>query len=661
MSEPGLIVLGTDTGIGKTYAAAALVAAWRARGEPAFPMKPVQTGADGDRAPDLDFCLAAAGIPCDAELYERLAPYRFPLPASPHLAARAAGTSIDATRILDAYHALRAEGRFLVVEAAGGALVPLTDALLQLDLLLEFRLPFLLVARPGLGTLNHTLLTLEALRARHARVLGIVLQEASTDAWGTVEQDNHATLARLYPDLVVHRFPHVRAGDSHALRAAGQDLLDALDADPLPSWDRDHVWHPYTRASSLAEGVPRIVRGEGIYLIDHTGRRYVDAIASWWCAALGHGHPRLVMAIERQAAALQHSILANLTHPPATELARRLACLMPTPDRHVLFAGDGAGAVEQALKIAVQYWSNVGVPQRTRFASLRGAYHGDTLGAMAVGYQDEWHRSFRPLLPDVVRLDLPAVDTRVRDWEQTLHPYREELAAVIVEPLCLGAAGMQMYPASALRALATWCRKHDVLLIDDEIAMGFGRTGRWFAFEHAGIDPDLVCVGKALTGGTLAMSATIAKDFLYRSFTDLPVDRTLQHGHTFCGNPIAAAAANAALEVYREIDAPARAAALGRRMAERLSRLRGRPGVRDVRTLGLLGAVELEPEPTPQPVTPLETRPHRIRRRLQADGILLRPLGTVLYLMPPLTIREDELDGLTTCFVNSIEAELSER
>ena len=216
---------------------------------------------------------------------------------------------------------------------------------------------------------------------------------------------------------------------------------------------------------------------------------------------------------------------------------------------------------------------------------------------MAVGYQDQWHRPFQPLLPDVVRLDLPVADAGFRDWERTLQPHREELAAVIVEPLCLGAAGMRMYPASTLRELATWCREHDVLLIDDEIAMGFGRTGRWFAFEHAGIDPDLVCVGKALTGGTLPMSATIAKDFLYQSFTDRPVDRTLQHGHTFCGNPIAAAAANAALEVYEEIDAPARAAALGARMAERLNMLRGRPGVRDVRTLGLIGAVELEPEP----------------------------------------------------------------
>ncbi|HMP76449.1 MAG TPA: adenosylmethionine--8-amino-7-oxononanoate transaminase [Kiritimatiellia bacterium] len=433
------------------------------------------------------------------------------------------------------------------------------------------------------------------------------------------------------------------------------------------------MWHPYTRASTLAEGaVPIIVRGEGIYLIDDAGRRYVDAISSWWCAALGHGHPRLVAAIQRQAAELQHSILANLTHPQAAELARRLAHLMPSPDRHVLFASDGASAVEQALKISVQYWSNVGRPQKRRFACLHGAYHGDTLGAMAVGYLDEWHRPFKPMLAEAVQLAIGNCQLPI----QELARHRDELAAVIVEPLCLGAAGMRMYPAEHLRALGDWCKANEVLLIVDEIAMGFGRTGRWFAFEHAGVDPDLVCVGKALTGGTLPMSATIAKDFLHATFTDQPVDHTLQHGHTFCGNPIAAAAANEALQIYGEIDAPARAAELGARLARRLEPLRGQPGIADVRSLGLIGVVELEPEAATacrppssgdapfsggrravgvDPASP--SRPHRIRLRLQNDGILLRPLGNVLYLMPPLVISEQELDALADAFVSAIREE----
>lgn len=425
----------------------------------------------------------------------------------------------------------------------------------------------------------------------------------------------------------------------------------------ISSWDQAHVWHPYTRLSTLAAGAPPvIVRGEGIYLIDNTGRRYVDAISSWWCAALGHGHPRLIAAIQRQAAELQHSILANLTHPQAAELAHRLAHLMPTSDRHILFASDGASAVEQALKIALQYWHNIGRPERARFACLHGAYHGDTFGAMAVGYLDAWHRPFRGLLAEAIQLPMRDAATGMEEWAPLLQSHRDTLAAVIVEPLCLGAAGMRVYPAEALRALGDWCRAHEVLLIVDEIAMGFGRTGRWFAFEHAGIDPDLVCVGKALTGGTLPMSATIAKDYLYETFTDQPVDHTLQHGHTFCGNPIAAAVANEALRIYEEIDAPRRAATLGARLASAVEALRDVRGVSDVRTLGLIAAVELEQETARHPSG--ITRPHRIRLRLHEQGVLLRPLGDVLYLMPPLIIRETELDDLAERFAAALRAEL---
>ncbi len=421
-------------------------------------------------------------------------------------------------------------------------------------------------------------------------------------------------------------------------------------------WDRAHVWHPYTKASTLEAGpAPVIVRGDGIYLVDAEGRRFVDAISSWWCAALGHGHPRIVAAIQRQAGVLQHSILANLTHPQAAELAARLAGLMPTRERRVLFASDGASAVEQALKIAVQYWSNVGRGAKRKFACLHTAYHGDTLGAMAVGYLEEWHRPFRSLLAEVVALPFPVGAGEFGVWERALEAHRDELAAVIVEPLCLGAAGMLMYAPELLRALGDWCARNEVLLIDDEVAMGFGRTGRMFAFEHAGVDPDLVCVGKALSGGALPMSATIAKQFLYDSFSDAERDRTLQHGHTFCGNPIGAAAANEALQIYAEMDAPARARSLGARMAKRLGALRGKRGIRDVRGLGLIGVVELDPEAGGGAIS----RPHRIRLRLQERGVLLRPLGNVLYLMPPLIISEEELDALVELFVGAIESELA--
>ena len=380
--------------------------------------------------------------------------------------------------------------------------------------------------------------------------------------------------------------------------------------------------------------------------------------------ALGHGRPELIAAIREQAGALQHSILGNLAHPRAAELAGRLAALMPSPDRHVLFASDGASAVEQALKIAVQYAAHRGQPRRTRFAALRGAYHGDTLGALSVGYLDNWHRPFRALVTPAIPLPLGPLGPPVR-WATSatntssgasatliLDEHAEALAAVIVEPLCLGASGMQMYGAAALRELADWCRAHAVPLIVDEIATGFGRTGRRFAFEHAGIDPDIVCLGKALTGGCLPLSATVVRDAIYETFTDQPEDHTLQHGHTFCGNPIAAAAACAALELYGPGGVVQGVPALAARLADRLLPLAGRPDVRAVRCLGLIGAVELMPDPPGIP----ESRAHRVRRRLQDQGILLRPLGTVLYLLPPLVTDAASLDQLVDALAAALDA-----
>jgi adenosylmethionine-8-amino-7-oxononanoate aminotransferase len=421
----------------------------------------------------------------------------------------------------------------------------------------------------------------------------------------------------------------------------------------LQQRDLAHVWHPYTRRSTLdEEPLPVIVRGEGVHLIADDGTRYLDAISSWWCAQLGHSHPALVAAIQEQAAELQHSILGNLTHPRAIELAARLARLMPSPDRHVLFAADGSSAIEQAVKIAIQFRANTGQTRRTLVACLDGAYHGDTLGAMALGYLEQFHLPYKEHLFPVVRLPFPEGDA-FAPARQLLDRHADTLTAVIVEPLLQGASGMRLYSPCWLNALATWCRDHGVLLILDEIATGFGRTGRWFAFEHAEIDPDIVCVGKGLTGGTMPLSATIVRDAIYDTFTDCPVDRTLQHGHTFCGHPIACAAALAALDAYAAgvID---QVPVLGKRLRAGFQPLENHPRVREIRSLGLMTAIELNPEPTaPPPGQP--SLPHRIRRALLARGILLRPLGPVLYVMPPLITPPETLDQLAAGVVAGVQ------
>jgi adenosylmethionine-8-amino-7-oxononanoate aminotransferase len=430
--------------------------------------------------------------------------------------------------------------------------------------------------------------------------------------------------------------------------------------------DLAHVWHPCTPTDAFEQSAfPIMERGEGVWLYSVDGRRYLDAIASWWCVNLGHSHPRLVAAMREQAGRLQHCILGGMSHPPVIELAGRLAAIAPPGLRHSFFAGDGASAVEAALKIALQYWRNIGVEGRTEFIALEEGYHGDTLGAIGVGYVDAFHRDFAAVVRPAHRACSPhcaqcpfgrepescALEC-FDSMERLLTERAGRIAAVIVEPLCQGAAGMRIYPPKYLQRLRALCDKHDVLLIADEIATGFGRTGEWFACSLAGISPDIMTIGKGLTGGTLPMSATMVTTRLYDAFRDGPggADRTFWHSHTYGGNPVAAAVANEAIRVYTEEGVLDHA----RDMAPRLAAVVGRaaallPGSR-VRTLGMIGVVEVSD------AAGGAARARAIGRAAVAAGLLLRPRGRAVYIWPPLTITAAELDTLESLLLAAIRA-----
>jgi adenosylmethionine-8-amino-7-oxononanoate aminotransferase len=318
----------------------------------------------------------------------------------------------------------------------------------------------------------------------------------------------------------------------------------------------------------------------------------------------------------------------------------------------VLFGSDGASAVEASLRVAVQYWHNIGESGRCRFAAFEDAYHGDTIGAMAVGYLPSFHAAYRPLLFPVYKVKTPDCSGCLPGttpencglqcfsaMESTILEHAGELAAVIVEPLCQGAAGMKMYPAKYLRKLGELCRENRILLIVDEIAMGFGRTGRMFSFEHAGIDPDIVCVGKSLSGGYLPMSAAVVKEEIFDTFADGPVDHTFYHGHTFAGNPLAAAAAIECLNIYREEKIVERAAKLAATLAAGFEPLKGIPGVANVRCLGMIGAFDLTEK---QGASGAE-RANRLCREMLKKGVLVRPLEATIYLMLPLITDKEVL------------------
>ncbi len=405
----------------------------------------------------------------------------------------------------------------------------------------------------------------------------------------------------------------------------------------------NNIWHPYSRFSAIVKTPPPIIeKGSGIYLYDSSGKRYMDAISSWWCALLGHSHPRLISAINEQTRKLQHSILGNLSNSPAEKLSGLLADSMPDKNVHVMFASDGASAVEASLKTAMQYYTNRGTSGKDSFFSLKGDYHGDTLGAVSVGFVPGFHEPFSSFAKDkCFTVDLPAYsdgdENGFAPTREILEANADKICAAIVEPLCQGASGMRMYPPEYLKDLSEACRELDILLIVDEIAMGFGRTGSYWAFEQAGITPDIVCVGKAITGGYLPLSAMICRDSIYETFSDLgEKDNTFYHGHTFAGNPIACACATEAMAIYDEMGVSDVSAGIGAQMKGILSPLRENQGVLDARFLGSIAAVELKDPDACQ----------SIYKDLLSKGYLVRPLGNVIYLMPPLIIEDAELSDL---------------
>lgn len=416
--------------------------------------------------------------------------------------------------------------------------------------------------------------------------------------------------------------------------------------------DRQSIWHPFTKLSAITEDpFPVITRGDGPFLFDNDGNRYLDAISSWWCCNLGHSHPCLTAALKQQCDLLQHSILGNLTHPQAIELSERLRQHFPHPRRRVLFASDGASAVEAALRQAVQYWHNVGRPQKNRFAALQEGYHGDTFGAMSLGFMPSFHAPYKDIVMPVYHAERPfcagckwghepqTCRTQcLQSMKKIVEEHANELAAVVVEPHCQGAAGMRIYSSAYLKGLAQLCQDHEVLLIVDEIAMGFGRTGRMFSFEHAGIDPDIVCLGKGLSAGYLPVSAAVTKEEIYVTFSDKPVDHTFYHGHTFAGNPLGMTAALTCLEIYDKENIVAQAADLGKTLGAEWESFKELSTIDNVRHLGMVAAFDVKDG---RDGTPGAERAQRVRRALMKEEVLLRPLGNVLYLTPPLITPED--------------------
>ncbi len=421
------------------------------------------------------------------------------------------------------------------------------------------------------------------------------------------------------------------------------------------SWverDADVVWHGFTQMAAYAEGAPLVIdRAEGRELIDADGTRYLDAISSLWVNTLGHRVPELDAALLAQAGKVAHSTMLGNGNTVVIELAEALAAVVPVDDPHFLFAADGAVAVEQALKIAFQYWVNRGVPGRTTFLALGDAYHGDTIGSLSLGDGGVFSSVFEPLCFPVVRTPGYADPGWAAKACAAIGAHAGELAAVVLEPLVQGASGMLCAAASDVRRVGEACRQAGVLLICDEVATGFGRTGTLFASEQCGLRPDLLCLGKGITGGYLAMSATVATGEVYDAFLGADLGpATFYHGHSYGGNALAAAVALEHLRLIESWDVLANVRARAEQLAVLLDeRIGHRPAVREIRQRGLMVGIELDP-----PAPGLRWG-RRVCAGAVSRGVLLRPLGDVVVLMPPLTITADEVVRMVDALDASLE------
>lgn len=432
-----------------------------------------------------------------------------------------------------------------------------------------------------------------------------------------------------------------------------------MDRRLLEYADKRHFWHPFTQMKEYEKSPPIVIeRAKGVYVYDTEGKRYLDGMSSWWVNLAGHGHPRLDRALKAQIDAFSHVTTATLTHAPAIELAYELSRVLPAGLTRVFYSDDGSTAVETALKLVFQGWINRGQPQRRRFVSLQEAYHGDTVGAVSVGDVPLYHKLYGPLLFDAFhvpspspRMAPPGVSEQVwqvqalQALEQLFEREGETLAGIILEPLVQAAAGMYVYDPAYLVGVRALCDRFGVPLIADEVAVGFGRTGKLFACEHAGISPDVICLSKALTGGYLPLGVTVATNALFEAFWgDYAEKKTFYHGHSYTGNPLGCALGLEVLALFREEglleQLPPKVETLQRGF-EQLGTL---PQVGDKRGVGLIAAVELYQEVATRTAYPFEARMgQKVCRAALEQGLFVRPLGDVIYLLPPLSITEAEL------------------
>ena len=422
-------------------------------------------------------------------------------------------------------------------------------------------------------------------------------------------------------------------------------------AQRLKQWDQEYVWHPFTQMKDWVKGEPIVIdSADGVFLKDIDGKVYMDGVSSLWVNVHGHRHALIDAALKKQIDKISHSTLLGLSNTPSIELARRLVAIAPKGLKKVFYSDNGSTAVEIAIKMAYQYWQNTGFKQKTQLVHLSNSYHGDTLGSVSVGGIDLFHKVYRNLIFKAISLKGDGW-AAVADLEKLLRSKSSSIAALVVEPLVQGAAGMLVWPEGALKKMRLLTKKYNVLLIADEVATGFGRTGKMFACQHEGVTPDFLCLAKGITGGYLPLATTLTTQKIFDGFLfDFKEQKTFFHGHTYTGNPLACAAALANLDIFQKERTLVKLAPKIKFLAKKLKMFYNLRSVIEVRQKGFMVGIELKGR--------LEERVGaKVCQQVRKYGVILRPLGNVIVIMPPLSISFEELEFLLMATYRAIEDE----
>ena len=683
----GIFITGTDTGVGKTVIAAGIAGMLKESGINAGVMKPIQSGAIKKKnrliSPDAEFLIKASGVQDKRDL---ITPFSARATLAPNIAFGLENKKININRIFDCFNLLSKKHDFMIVEGIGGISVPILDNYLVIDLIKDLGLPIIIVSRSNLGTINHTLLSVNLAKDKGIKILGIVINNYPNKP-GICEKTNPEIISKISRVPIIGIMPQIgnvdvgtrRIGDLIEVtkKRIGINFIESrnvnqlINSRALEEDDKKYLWHPFTQMKDWLKQKPLIIQeAKGCFLKDVRGRWYLDGVSSLWVNIHGHRRKELDLALKAQIDKVSHTTLLGLSNVAAIKLAKELVKITPKGLNKVFYSDNGSTAVEIALKIAYQYWQHKGKRDKTKFIHLENSYHGDTIGSVSVGGIDLFHKIYKPLLFKSYRVD-SAYCYRcpknrnlsncnfecLEGLKGILKSRQKKIAALIVEPIVQAAGGIIVWPKGILAQIHKICKKFGVLLIADEVATGFGRTGRMFACEHEDISPDILCLGKGISAGYLPLAATLTTDKIYNGFLDdYAKKKTFFHGHTYTGNPLACSVALASLKIFKKEKTLNKLQAKINFLKEQLRLFAGLNHVGDIRQKGFMVGIELvRSKQAKQPYCWEEKIGIKVCQQVRKYGVILRPLGNVIVLMPPLAITKNELTKLLEATYKSIK------